>query len=65
MAFAGDGNGAVESHHQTSAYALGARWILCVVFWITKLIKLRIIQIHRLEPAEQGPSQTAIGPGSV
>ncbi len=38
-------------HHQTTAYTLGALWICCVLFWITKLIKLRIIQFQRPVPA--------------
>jgi hypothetical protein len=57
MAFAGDGKGVVNRHHQTAAYALGALWVLCVIFWISKLVKLRIIQIQRLEPIEEGPRE--------
>jgi hypothetical protein len=62
MASAGDGKGMPNGHHQTTAYALGALWLCCVIFWITKLIKLRIIQIQRLEPVVQNPG-VAVGPG--
>jgi hypothetical protein len=61
MAFAGDGTGIVNRHHQLSAYALGALWGLCVLFWIIKLAKLRIIQIQRLGSDERvvAPSSSA------
>jgi len=55
LAFASDGTDQGCLHHQTTAYAIGALWICCVVFWITKLIKLRIIQFQRPVP----PSPTA------
>lgn len=61
MAMAGNGTGVENAHHQKIAYALGALWILCVVFWITKLVKLRIIQIQRLEPVTQD-ARPAAGP---
>ena len=64
MASAGDATGVVDGHHQTIADALGALWILCVVFWITKLVKLRIIQIQRLEPVVE-PSRPAAGSAAV
>jgi hypothetical protein len=54
MAYARDAKGMENGHHQTSAYALGVLWIVCVIFWITKLAKLRIIQIQRLKPIEPG-----------
>jgi hypothetical protein len=63
MAYANEGDATVAGHHQTAAYALGALWVLCIVFWVTKLVKLRIIQIQRLEPVEQGSRERAEGSG--
>jgi|HubBroStandDraft_5_1064220.scaffolds.fasta_scaffold40066_2 hypothetical protein len=52
MAVARGGDQGEPGHHQMVAYGLGTLWALCIVFWITKLIQLRIvqIQIQRLEP---------------
>ena len=63
MAFAGDGKGTVNSHHQTSAYALGALWVLCVIFWITKLVSVPKILAHLIpeilaRPAIAGRART-------
>ena len=64
IASARDATPFVHAHHQTIAYALGALWILCVLFWITKLVKLRIIQIQRFEPVVE-PSRPAAGSAAV
>ncbi len=40
-------------HHQATAYALGFFWVCCVVFWIAKLLGMRIFRIQRPEAAVQ------------
>jgi hypothetical protein len=50
LAYATDSTDQGCFHHQKTAYALGVLWICCVLFWITKLIKLRIIKFQRPVP---------------
>lgn len=45
-----DPDAGVAKYHQTTAYALGALWLLCVVFWILVLARLRVITIQRPKP---------------
>ena len=51
-----------SAHHQLTAYGLGFLWICCVIFWVVKLIGMRIIQIQRPEPVAQARAASVGGP---
>lgn len=34
------------AHHQSTAFALGLLWAMCVLFWVVQLVKLKFIQIQ-------------------
>jgi hypothetical protein len=59
LAYAADRSDQGCHHHQVTAYAVGALWVSCALFWIYKLIKLRIIQFHRPKPDSIASDQAA------
>jgi hypothetical protein len=50
LAYAADPTDQGCFHHQSTAYALGGLWVCCILFWLIKLVRLRVIQFTRPKP---------------
>jgi hypothetical protein len=47
-----------SAHHQWTAYLVGLLWVICAVFWVAQLVRLKVVQIRIDRVAAAAPAPT-------